>query len=277
MLSATLPIPRYCPACRHELVIRMPHLICGNVNCVEKLKGLLVHAGKRSNLDIVGLADEVAEALVESRLVEYLSDLWELDERELAAMPFGRGQYGNVRAKKLHEAIQSSRAKLWPTVLHSLGCPGLGGPECDKIAVKYSLQRLLATPTGQLKQELMIIPGIGQVTAVDFCEWLRLSNGWLSRLSQFLQTEPLRQDPSRQPLLGLTIVVTGGFDQPRPKIEAALKSLGATVTGSVSKNTSLLVTGHDPGKNKTDAAAKFGVRVVGPEELAELLAGKPGI
>ena len=274
MLSPTLPIPKLCPACKSELVIRMPHLICGNPQCKEKIKGLLVHASKRSNLDIIGLADEVAEALVEASFTETLPDLFELSERDLASLPFGKGSYGATRAKKLYEAIQASRTKPWDIVLHSLGCPGLGEPECDKIAAKYSLVQLLGTPTSQLKQELLVLPGIGEVTAINFAEWLRLSTSWLIRLPEFLHTEPRRVDIGAMPLLGLTIVVTGSFDQPRPKIEVALKILGATVTGSVSKNTSLVVAGHDPGKNKTDAAAKHGVRVIGPDELATLLSGK---
>ena len=273
----TLPYPTSCPSCRHHLTVRMPHLICPNLGCPEKLKGQLVNAAIRKNLDIDGLGEEVAEAMVNAKLVSTLADLFKLKAQHLAEMPFGKGSLGSLRATKLHANIQNSMSRPWAKVLHSLGCPGLGEPECEAIAAKFSLYELVAViPPAKLKMDLIDMKGIGDKTAVGFVEWIKLCSDWLYELAELeaLNTKPdkpAQTSSKTAPLLGYTIVLTGSMTKPRADWEDELKKLGAKVSSSVNKTTTMLVLGVDgAGSTKHQAALKYGVRII-DEPALEIL------
>lgn len=265
--------PSTCPACQTRLTVVLPHLVCGNPSCHEKLVGVLVNAAKRSNLDISGLGEEVAVALVNGG-VQNLADLFFIKPDSLASMAFGKGTFGEARAKKLWKEVEKAKEKPWNVVLHSLGCPGLGEPECDLIAARFSLLDIIGVlPPSVLKQELMTMRGIGEKTAVAFVEWMKVSCNWLMLLLDTgLQTKTVQPDTKDQPLLGYTIVMTGSFSQgSRNDYKKKLKDLGATVSDSVSKKTTLLIAGDKPGADKMGAAEKYGVKVVDEQYLLELV------
>jgi DNA ligase (NAD+) len=286
-VSLDLPYPPTCPSCKHPTVVSLPHLVCPNPSCRAKLVFLLAHVAKRPNFDIGTLGEEVAEALVASGLVKNLYDLFTLEEAKVASIPFGKGTYGSVRAKKLVDNIDKAREKPWNVVLHSLGIPGLGEPECDIIAAKYSLWDLaVAMNPAQLKVELMTLKGMGEKTAVALAEWLKINRDWLVQyelteaggratggLITLLNTRPEVIDSRTQPLLGYKIVLTGSFStkSARSDYEKRLKKLGAEVPGSVSANTTYLVAGANVGANKTDAAKKHGVNIIDEATLIALL------
>jgi len=254
----------------------MPHLLCVNMSCGEKLKGQLVNAAIRKNLDIDGLGEEVAEALVNAKLVENLAELFKLNVQQLAEMPFGKSSFGTIRASKLHKAIQDSMSKPWHKVLHSLGCPGLGEPECEAIAQRFSLYDMIAVvPPAKLKMDLMDLRGVGTKTAVGFVEWMKLNVDWLYQLTTLeeLNTKPATPSFSKAaPLLGYNIVLTGSLTRPRADLEDELKQLGAKVSSSVSKTTTVLVLGADgAGSTKHQAALKYGVKIVDEAGLTTLI------
>jgi len=276
-MLATLPYPSTCPSCSQPTVVRMPHLLCVNMNCPEKLKGQLVNAASRKNLDIDGLGEEVAEAMVNARLVNTLGDIFTLSVQRLAEMPFGKGTFGSVRAAKLHKAIQESMSKPWHKVLHSLGCPGLGEPECEAIAERFSLYDMIAVlPPAKLKMDLMDLKGVGAKTAVTFVEWMKLNVEWLYHLTTLekLSTKPAVVSFGKAaPLLGYNIVLTGSMAKPRADWEDELKQLGAKMGSSVSKTTTILVLGADgAGSTKHQAALKYGVKILNESELNQLVA-----
>jgi len=255
----------------------MPHLICANLGCPEKLKGQLVNAAIRKNLDIDGLGEEVAEAMVNAKVVNTLADLFVLSVQQMAEMPFGKSSFGTVRATKLHASIKTSMSKPWSKVLHSLGCPGLGEPECEAIAGRFSLYELVAViPPAKLKMDLIDMKGIGDKTAVGFVEWIKLCSDWLYQLAELeeLNTKPPKPaETSAQtaPLLGYTIVLTGSLAKPRADWEEELKKLGAKISSSVNKATTLLVLGADgAGSTKHQTALRYGTRIIDEAALESL-------
>lgn len=283
----SLPYPATCPTCSHPTVVSLPHLVCVNPGCKAKLVSLIEHACKRPNLDVNGVGEEVAQAVVDAGLVKNLEDFLKLTEEQLANMPFGKGTFGTVRAKKLVTNLEKTSEKPWNVVLHSLGCPGLGEPEADLIAAKFDLVTMVMMPPVQLKMELMSIKGVGEKTAVAFTEWLRVNQNWLARYTfhsdgqlaslggivTVLNTHPEVIDTRKQTLLGYTIVLTGTFSSKaaRSDYEKRLKALGCEVPGSVSAKTTYLVAGANVGATKTDAAKKHGVKVIDEATLLDLL------
>lgn len=272
-----LPFPNQCVCCGSRLVFDLPHLTCVNPLCSEKLVGILADAGDRSNLDITNLGDQLCRALVISGLVTNLAELFTLEPTRLSQMPLGKQAYGTVRATKLLDAIQKASTKPWNIVLHSLGCPQLGQPVCDQLAHRYSLSDLINTmhPVA-LKQELPSIDGVGETTANTFVDWLQINRTWLSKIisDNKLQTSIIQEEDTPKPLLGMSIVLTGGFStkQARSEYEKRIKAAGGKVPGSVSKSTTYLVVGNAPGADKTEAALKNGVKQIDEQTLLAFFA-----
>lgn len=273
MTVATLPFPATCPDCGRATVIRQPHLICPNPVCGSKIVGLLVHAAKRSNLDINGLGDEVAEALVRAGSVTNLADLFTLEANKLAGMAYGKSTFGTTRANKLYTAIQGAKQRPWNVVLHSLGCPGLGEPQADLIAEKYSLYDLIAVLSPvEVKMGLLSLKGIAEKTAIDFVTWMQASADWLFVICEHLQTVPAPVETRNQPLLGYSVVMTGKMTGGRDSYKKRFKALGAAVSDSVSKTTTILFAGPDAvGTDKYKSAEKHNVPIQTEDQLVQLL------
>ncbi|HWE60900.1 MAG TPA: NAD-dependent DNA ligase LigA [Chloroflexota bacterium] len=274
-----LPIPDRCPSCEAPLVLRSSKVLeCHNAACPPKLRKSLDYFAARDNMDIEGLGKEVIEALVSNGHVHAPADLYRLAVEELTALPLANGQlYGATRAAKLAAAIDASRAKPFSTVLHALGAPGVGYPECRMIAQYYGLADLLAR-CGEadcpLRDELTALHSIGPATATAFTTFLAENAAWISQLpAAGLQVE--RESAPQAvdgPLSGKTFVVTGSLEMgSREDVEAWIRAHGGTISSSVSSHTTYLVAGVKPGGSKVKAAAKHGVPTLGEVELHALV------
>ncbi|MDB5074550.1 MAG: ligase, NAD-dependent [Chloroflexi bacterium] len=233
-------------------------------------------------MDIEGLGTEVIEALVSGGHVHSPVDLYTLTVDQLAALPLANGQlYGAIRAAKLVASIDASRAKPFSTVLHALGAPGVGYPECRTIAQHFSLAALLelsAANDGVLQAELTALHGIGPATATAVATYLAEQAAWVGQLPDVgLQVERESMPQAADgPLSGQTFVVTGSLEMgSREDVEAWIRAHGGTVSSSVSSHTTYLVAGVKPGGSKVKAAAKHGVAVLGEPELYALVEERP--
>ncbi|HVC82966.1 MAG TPA: NAD-dependent DNA ligase LigA [Chloroflexota bacterium] len=274
-----LPVPDHCPSCGTQLHLRNEKVLeCRNSGCPSKLRKALDHYAARDNMDIEGLGKEVIEALVSGGHIHSPVDLYRLTADDLAAVPLANGQlYGAVRAAKLVAGISHSRAKPFSTLLHALGVPGVGYPECRTISRQFSLAELLALsaqPTGTLQAALTALHGIGPATAEAFATYMAENAAWISALAEVgvqVEREQLPQ-ATDGPLTGKTFVVTGSLEMgSREDVEAWIRAHGGTVSSGVSSQTSCLVAGVKPGGSKVKAAAKHGVPTVSEEDLRALV------
>ena len=120
-------------------------LECHNAACPPKLRRGLDYFAARDNMDIEGLGREVIEALVSGALVHSPADLYRLSAEQLAAVPLANGQlYGATRGGQAGRGDRRLAGQTLETVLHALGMPGVGYPECRTIAAHFSLADLLA-------------------------------------------------------------------------------------------------------------------------------------
>lgn len=273
-------LPVSCPSCQSTLEWSDTNtdLVCANIKCPPKLVDLLVYTGNKKNLDINLLGDAVAETLVEKGLVTSLADLFRLPNKkqELSTMMIDNITFGASRASTLIDGINKSRLKPWHIVLHSLGCPGLGEPECRQIAKKYSLLSLMTTVNegflDELQKELVTLKGIGKTTAENFIDWLSHNNDVLTDIlfNSGLDTNVIDSSPSTGVLLGNTFCITGTHSVPRGVIEKLITDNGGVLTTSVSKKLSYLVAGTEAG-NKLEKATKLGVKVIDEASLRCLI------
>lgn len=273
-----LPIPDHCPSCGTELKWRNDKVLeCHNAACPPKLRKAVDHFAARDNLDIEGLGTEVIDALVSNGHVHSPVDLYRLTADTLASLPLANGQlYGATRTAKLLASIEASRQKPLSTVLHALGAPGVGYPECRTVARHFSLPELLALSAepGKLEAELIALHGIGPATASALAGFLTDNALWIGNLAD----AGLRVDrdhvaqAAEGPLSGKTFVVTGSLEMgSREDVEAWIRAHGGTAASSVSSHTSYLVAGVKPGGSKVKAAAKYGVPTIGEHELRALV------
>jgi DNA ligase (NAD+) len=275
--------PTACPSCGttlvregEEVALRCPNrLACPS----QRVWATAFFAG-RGQLDIDGIGLEVAGDLVEKGIIADVADIFALTPSDLLKLPL----FAEKRATKLIEGI--ARAKQTATLsrlVAALGIPNVGTVTARGLAAKFrSLGALLAILDGEdgrarLAEQLLEIDGYGETIAdsvVDF-----FADPQVRAVVDKLRArgvDPIEPEaPKGGPLEGMTLVVTGTLERPRPEIIRAIETAGGKVAGSVSKKTSFLVAGADTGAAKTAAAAKNGVRVITEAELEILLSGAP--
>jgi DNA ligase (NAD+) len=273
-LSESWPfvIPAACPACGTAVVREEGEVAvrCPNRTCPAVLRGRLAHFCSRAGLDIEGLGKRLVEHLLAAGLVTDPASLWDLDWDGLAALPgWGEKSAANLRAQ-LDEARQRP---LW-RVLAALGIRHVGERAAKLLAARFgSLQALAAASEAELQQAEGVGPTIAASVVAFFAdpESRQLVDRLVARGVNPREEPPA---PSGARLLaGFTFVLTGTLSRPRPEVQTILEEAGAKVVDSVSRKTSFVVVGADPG-SKTAKAATLGLTVLDEAGLQAWLADK---
>jgi DNA ligase (NAD+) len=273
-------MPAECPSCgapawrpEGEAVWR-----CPNAACPAQRHERLLHWVSRGAMDVDGLGEEIMARLEEEGLVADVADLYTLDAAALAALPTGRVrkdgsaiELGETIAAKLTVGIEASKDRALARLLFGLGMRHVGATVAEAIAAAYGSVDAIATASAE---DLAAIEGVGPRIAGSVRAFF--DNPENRALVERLRDAGVRMADERrevreQTLAGTTWVLTGALERhTRDKATAALKALGAKVTSSVSKKTSYVVVGADPG-SKYDTALQLGVRVLAEEELERTL------
>ncbi|HVO11293.1 MAG TPA: NAD-dependent DNA ligase LigA [Vicinamibacteria bacterium] len=266
--------PERCPACR-EPVVRAEGEVdrrCLNASCPAQVEERLKHFAGRSAMDIEGLGDVVVHELLQRGLVRDFADLYDLRFEALAPLFAPKAKKGeSLGARKLLAAIEASRSRELQRLLFGLGVRFVGERAARLLARRFgSLQALAAASV----EEIDAIYEIGPAVAQSVHDWFRdPANGRLvDELRAKLRTpEETAAGPSAA-FQGMQFVLTGGLESmTREEAKAAIESRGGRVTSAVSKKTSAVVAGSDPG-SKLDKARELGVRVLDEAGFRALLA-----
>ena len=278
-------MPTLCPSCGTELRPEKEQdkdIRCPNArSCPAQLRERLVHVGSRAALDIEGLGEKSAAALLDAGLVTDEGDLFGLDAAALVRSPFftrdpAKGESGaqlSESARSLLAGIEAAKHRpLW-RVLVALSIRHVGPTAAQALARVMPSMETIATSEAAT---LAAVEGVGPVIAESLREWFAVDwhrdvvISWHEAgVSMVDDTAASASDE----LAGLTIVITGslpGFT--RDGAQAAITDRGGKAAGSVSKKTDLVVAGENAG-SKLDKAIDLGVPVVGPEGFAALLTG----
>jgi len=183
--------------------------------------------------------------------------------------------YGATRAQKLHGQIAATRGKPFSVLLHALGAPGVGYPECRAIAGAYGLSDLLALArSGALTVAIRDLHGVGPATAASLQGFLADNTPWIASLAGRNVQVAREAAPAAVggPLSDKSFVVTGALEMgSREDAEALIRAHGGAVSSSVSAKTTYLVAGVKPGGSKMTAARKHGTTVIDEQGLRSLL------
>jgi DNA ligase (NAD+) len=230
------------------------------------------HFVSKGAMDIDGFGEKQAYRFLSDGLIRNVADIYELDEERLV----GLEGFGEISARNLLAAIEGSKQVPFFRVLYALGVPGIGYVNARALAGHFrSVDALMAASAEEIEQT----EGIGPVLAATIVETLAedATRDLIERLrGHGLQMEQEGPPPgSEGKLAGLTFVLTGTLpDLSRERATEMIEAAGGKVTGSVSKKTSFVVAGADPG-SKLAKAEQVGVDVIDKDRLLELLESGP--
>ncbi|ESV55515.1 DNA ligase LigA [Streptococcus agalactiae LMG 14747] len=264
-----MPIPTACPSCGSELVHLKEEvaLRCINPLCPSLIQRSLEHFASRNAMNIAGLGPSVVEKVFKADLVKDVADIYHLTVDDLLTLP-------NVKEKsanKLYEAIQGSKANSADKLLFGLGIRHVGAKASRLMLEEFGSLKALATAS---QEAISTIDGLGSVIADSVASYFAKEEVGvlLDELEQAgVNLDYLGQKVAKDAQLsGLTVVLTGKLEQlTRNEAKAKLESLGAKVTGSVSKKTDLVVAGSDAG-SKLEKAQSLGIHVETEDWLQSL-------
>ena len=255
-----LAIPTHCPSCQSELLHFEDEvaLRCINPLCPAQIKEGLNHFASRDAMNITGLGPAVVEKLFAAQLVEDVAGIYRLTVEDLLILE----GFKEKSAEKLYEAIQASKENSAEKLLFGLGIRHVGSKVSQILLQEFHDLDQLATAD---PERIASIDSLGMVVAESLKRYFAQEGS--KRLLQELKEagvnmaylgEKVAADAA---LSGMTVVLTGKLERlTRSEAKAKLESLGAKVTGSVSKKTDLVVAGSDAG-SKLTKAQELGIQV----------------
>jgi DNA ligase (NAD+) len=265
-------VPERCPEC-HSHIHKDPEEVayrCVNASCPAKRKESLLHFAGRRAMNIDGLGEKVVDQLVDKGLVKDFADLYELKLEDVAALD----RMAEKSAQNLLDEIAASKSNSLARLIYALGMRFVGERTGQLLAEHFaSLPKLAEASVEEMEEVTEVGPKVAQ-SITDF-----FSESANRKLIERLKNEGLKMTEKRAApvdtlLAGKTFVFTGALAR-RSRDEAGAEVVrhGGKATNSVSKLTSYVVVGADPG-SKYDKAHTLGVTILNEDEFDDLLAGR---
>ena len=254
--------PAACPACDGGVEQEGPKIFCISPECPAQFREKLKWFVGRDQMDVDGLGEKLVDQLVDADLVHHFADLFRLERDDL----LGLERMGEKSADNLLEGLEAARSRGLSRVLAGMGIRHIGASASKVLARSFPDAEALMAASVETLEEL---PDFGEITARSLHEHLatpptrdafrRLAEVGVSLVSELHRDPEDDVEPVESPFTGKTVVITGTFEAfGRKELAERLEGLGATVTGSVSKKTDLVVAGEKAG-SKLKKAADLGI------------------
>jgi DNA ligase (NAD+) len=268
--KAPFRMPDHCPVCRSSIGREGAYYYCtGQLVCSAQLKGAIEHFASKHALNIEGLGKKTVAQMVDHGLVQSLADLYRLTKADLLRLE----GFADRSAMLLLESIADSKTVSLDRFLMGLGIRQVGQHIAKVLAREFgSLNEIMSADRERLQQIREIGPEISD-SLVAYCSEPRNREVIAKLQESGVQVGPgmATGDRRKSPLAGKTFVFTGGLDRfTRDEAQRAVETAGARVASSVSKKTSYLVVGRDPG-SKLDQARTLGVTILTEQDFSALM------
>lgn len=230
------------------------------------LRRNLEYFASKQALNIEGLGEKNVNLLVDAGLLKSLVDLYRLQKSDLIKLE----RFGELSATKLLNVIEGTKQAPLAKFITALGIRHVGAQTAVALADAFQSLEALRDAT---EEELLKIPDIGLTVSESILAYFADEDN-LRQLDDFasLGVHPVYVNHDNAPLKGQSFVVTGTLtDMGREEAEDLLREKGATVTSSVTKNTTALIAGTKPGASKVTKAEKLGIKIISEAEFRELI------
>jgi DNA ligase (NAD+) len=264
-------MPTHCPVCGTEVVKPLDEAMhrCPNPSCPVQFFELLKHFVSKGAMDIDGLGEQWSHILIDQHLVRDIADLYYLNKEQL----LGLDRMGDRLASKIITNIEVSKERPLPRLLFALGILHVGSEVAELLTHRFSTLDAVAQAT---MEDLTDIEGIGPKIAESIVDYFSVRQNLeviakLQRAGVKMHHDIHVPTAEEAPFQGLTFVVTGTLSRfTRRQAEERIKSLGGSVTSSVTRKTDFVVAGESPG-SKLDTAGRLGTSVLDEAAFLDLL------
>ena len=261
-------LPTECPVCgaKVEKDEEGAFLRCTGAECPAQLSRNISHFVSRDAMDIDGLGSAIVESLIEKGLIKSPADIYYLTLDEMSSL----WQKGDLAAKKLLAAIESSKQQDVSRLIYALGIRQVGAKTGKVLASHFgSLDALMAATV----EELTDVPDVGLVTAENIAAWFAQpqSKHMVERLRVAgVNFESLRTVTDNR-FAGMTFVLTGALSKfTREEATEKIELFGGKAAGSVSKKTSYVVVGENAG-SKERKARELGIPILSEDDFLQMI------
>ncbi|NFS30045.1 NAD-dependent DNA ligase LigA [Clostridium botulinum] len=260
--------PTECPACGSHVVLNGAHYFCENtLSCKPQLVKTIVHYASRDAMNIAGFSEKTAEQLFEKLNIKSISDLYKLKKEDLINLE----KFGEKKSENLLNAIEKSKDCKLYSFIYALGIPNVGVKTAKDIVNKFkSIDGL----KNAIFEELVSVQDVGDIVAQDVIEFFK-EEKVINTIDELLNlgVNPIFDEVKivESIFKDKTVVTTGTLQNySRTEIKTKLESLGAKVSGSVSKKTDYVIAGESAG-SKLTKAEELGVKIISEEEFEKML------
>lgn len=260
--------PTKCPYCDGNVVLNGAHYFCENtLSCKPQLVKTIVHFASREAMNIEGFSEKTAEQLFEKLDIKSISDLYRLNKEDLLSLE----KFKEKKATNLLNAVEKSKDCELYAFIYALGIPNVGVKTSKDLVKRFkTLDNIIKANL----EELLEVPDIGGIVAeciVGFFKEEQVINTINDLLSLGVKPRYEQIEVSENIFEGKTVVVTGTLENySRSSIKDKLESLGAKVSGSVSKKTDYVIAGEEAG-SKLTKAQELGVTVLSEKDFEDMI------
>jgi DNA ligase (NAD+) len=262
--------PTYCPSCGAPSAHIEGEVawFCVNAACPAQLIRNVEHFVSKGAMNILGMGIRYVEELVQSGLVKDVADLYRLTESDLLQLE----GFAEKKARNLLDAIQTSKSQPLARVITALGIRGVGEIAAMELAAHFKSLDTLSQATFA---DLTSMEGFGPNISQAILDWFNNPrNQQLLQKLKAIGIHPEQEEQSQKvlPLDGMTFVITGTLPSlSRDEATEFIRAQGGKVTGSVSKQTTYVLCGSEPG-SKYDKAIELNIPVISEDDLRKLVA-----
>lgn len=262
--------PETCPACGSHIILNGAHYFCENtLSCKPQMVKTIVHYASREAMNIEGFSEKTAEQLFEKLDIKSITDLYKLEKESLLTLE----KFGEKKAQNLLNAIESSKDCQLHSFIYALGIPNVGVKTAKDLVKRFKNIYNLEKAT---YDELISVSDIGGIVAKSIIDFFSEEKviATIDELLELGVTPKYEENEVKEnPFEGKTVVVTGSLaSYSRTEIKEKLESLGAKVSGSVSKKTDYVIVGEDAGSKYTKAL-ELGLKILSEEDFNSLIGG----
>ncbi|MCQ2969008.1 MAG: NAD-dependent DNA ligase LigA [Clostridium sp.] len=266
--SKEINVPKVCPSCGSHLVLDRAYYFCENtLSCKPQMVKSIVHFASREAMNIAGFSEKTAEQLFEELDIRSIADLYKLKKEELLNLE----RFGDKKAQNLLDAVEKSKTPELYRFIYALGIPNVGVKTAKDLVEKFKSIDGLKQATFE---DLISVSDVGDIVAKCVLEFFN-EEKVINTINELLALgiTPIYEEKEiiESGFSGKTVVVTGTMQKySRAEIKSKLESLGAKVSGSVSKKTDYVIAGEEAG-SKLTKAKDLGVTVITEDEFEKMI------